>query len=160
MATYKDLVGTAVRNNAGNLTTADTGQVWFDSTNVDFKYLFPNVLSSWRAGNNMNTGRDNCQLGVGGTQTAAIVAGGEYPTATVNVERYDGTTWTEVNNLNTGRMGGGIAGGVNAYTAGLLTGGFIHNPNSNRADTEVWDGSTWTEVADLNTARSSVVGAG
>ena len=40
MATYKDLVGTAVRNNAGNLTTADTGQVWFDSTNIDFKYLF------------------------------------------------------------------------------------------------------------------------
>ena len=39
MANYKDIVGTAVRNNAGNLPAAETGQVWFDSTNIDFKYL-------------------------------------------------------------------------------------------------------------------------
>ena len=87
MATYKDIVGTAVRNNAGNIPTAETGQVFFDSTNVDFKYQFPTTLASWRTGNNLNTGRDNCQLGVGGTQTAAILAGGEYPNAVANVER-------------------------------------------------------------------------
>ena len=57
MATYKDIVGTAVRNNAGNLTTADTGQVWFDSTNLDFKYLFPAVVSSWSTGGSLNTAR-------------------------------------------------------------------------------------------------------
>ena len=72
----------------------------------------------------MNTGRDNMQVGSGGTQTAAIVAGGEYPSATANVERYDGTSWTEVNNLNTARMTSGISGGANAYTAALICGGF------------------------------------
>ena len=42
MAKYKDIVGTAIRNNAGNLPAPETGQIWFDSTNVDFKYQQPN----------------------------------------------------------------------------------------------------------------------
>ena len=38
MSNYKDIVGTAVRNNAGNLPAPETGQVFYDSsTNVDFK---------------------------------------------------------------------------------------------------------------------------
>ena len=31
MAKYKDIVGTAIRNNAGNIPTAETGQIFFDS---------------------------------------------------------------------------------------------------------------------------------
>ena len=63
MATYKDIVGTAVRNNAGNIPTAETGQVFYDSTNVDFKYQFPVTLSSWSTGGNLNDSR----LRTGGT---------------------------------------------------------------------------------------------
>ena len=75
MATYKDIVGTAVRNNAGNIPTAETGQVFFDSTNLDFKYQFPNLLSSWRTGGNLNTGR---RLAAGaGIQTASLCFGGD-----------------------------------------------------------------------------------
>ena len=50
MSNYKDIVGTAVRNNAGNIPTVETGQVFFDSTNLDFKYQFPNsfnFLENW-----------------------------------------------------------------------------------------------------------------
>ena len=71
MATYKDLVGTAVRNNAGNIPTAETGQVFFDSTNIDFKYQFSNLLSAWRSGNSLNSGRQ--ELGGAGTQTSALM---------------------------------------------------------------------------------------
>ena len=75
MATYKDLVGTAVRNNAGDFPTAETGQVLFDSTNLDFKYQFPNLsVGSWRTGNALNTGRTELQGA--GIQTSAIVFGG------------------------------------------------------------------------------------
>ena len=56
MSNYKDIVGTAVRNNAGNIPTAETGQIFFDSTNIDFKYQKPNVTSAgaWRTGISIN----------------------------------------------------------------------------------------------------------
>ena len=41
-----------------------------------------------------------------GTSTAGIVAGGVAPgspTGTANTESWNGTSWTEVNNLNAGR---------------------------------------------------------
>ena len=98
MATYKDIVGTAVRNNAGNLTTADTGQVWFDSTNLDFKYLFPAVVSSWSTGGSLNTAR-GVPGGLGASQDAALYIGGSQTVA--SVEQYNGTSFTEVADLNT-----------------------------------------------------------
>ena len=42
MADYKDIVGTAVRNNAGDLTSAKTGELFYDSTNLNFIYKNPN----------------------------------------------------------------------------------------------------------------------
>ena len=74
MAKYKDIVGTAIRNNAGNIPTAETGQVFFDSTNLDFKYQFPTTVTSWRTQNSLNTARQ--QLGGAGSQTQALAFGG------------------------------------------------------------------------------------
>ena len=61
MADYKDIVGTTVRSNAGVLTSAKTGELFYDSTNLDFIYRNPNVTSAgaWRTGGNMNTARRN-----------------------------------------------------------------------------------------------------
>jgi hypothetical protein len=39
-----------------------------------------------------------------GTQTAALAFGGESPPATGTTESYNGSAWTEVNDLNTARM--------------------------------------------------------
>ena len=41
MATYKEKVGTSVVNYAGNYPGAVEGELWYDSTNKDFKYLYP-----------------------------------------------------------------------------------------------------------------------
>ena len=38
MAEYKDIHGTTIRNSAGNLAGAKTGELFYDSTNRDFKY--------------------------------------------------------------------------------------------------------------------------
>ena len=46
MANYKDIHGTTVRNSAGDLDGAATGELFYDSTNQDFKYQYPNVTSS------------------------------------------------------------------------------------------------------------------
>ena len=76
MAEYKDIHGTPVRNSAGDLPGAKTGELFYDSTNLDFKYKFPNVTSTgaWRTGNSMNEART--QLSGAGTQTQAIAIAG------------------------------------------------------------------------------------
>jgi hypothetical protein len=59
MATYKQTVGTAVVNYAGNYPGAVEGELWYDSTNKDFKYQYPNVTAAgaWSTGGNLNTAR-------------------------------------------------------------------------------------------------------
>ncbi len=103
MATYKESVGTTVVNYAGDYPGAVEGELWYDSTNKDFKYQYPNVTSagSWSAGNSMNTARE--QLAGNGLQTNALAIGGMTTTEVANTESYDGTSWTEVNDLNTAR---------------------------------------------------------
>ena len=158
MATYKDLVGTAVRNNAGNIPTAETGQVFFDSTNIDFKYQFSNTLSSWRSGNALNTGR--LEFAGGGTQTSAIVFGGTTPPGRLAIaETYDGISLTEVADLGTARNGLGGAGA--SSTSALAFGGGHPADSDAKNNTELWNGSAWTELGgDLNVARCFMGDAG
>ena len=137
MATYKDLVGTAVRNNAGNLTTAEKGQVWFDSTNVDFKYLFPATSSAFRTATNLPynvTGANGV-----GAQTAALIFGGEgSPGAEVNTTNsYNGTTFTTVNSLNEVMQ---IGLNFGTSTSAIASGG-ERTPPGVSAKTESWIGS-------------------
>jgi len=106
--------------------------------------------------------------GAGGTQTAAIIgggynSGGPSPNSlTTQTEIYDGTSWTEVNDMNTGRSG---QPGTGSTTAALVVGGATsvvspsHPSKSITGATETWDGTNWTEVADLNTARESFAGS-
>ena len=95
---------------------------------------------SWASGGNMNTARQ--YVGAFGTQTAGLVAGGETSTSVNNVEQYDGTSWTEVAEINTTRYG--LEGFGNSYTSGFVVGGA-----PDKAETESWNGTSWTEVGDL-----------
>ena len=152
MSNYKDIVGTAVRNNAGNIPSPETGQIFYDSTNLDFKYQFPNLsVGSWRTANGLNTGRR--YIGGLGLQTAALAFNGHNGSAVTNLnEQYDGTSWTEIADLNTSQE---QSRGVGTTTAGLAYGGYPASGN-----TESWNGSAWTEVNNLNTARANMASAG
>ena len=69
------------------------------------------------------------------------------------MESYNGTSWSEGNDLNTGRAGGGSGGtqAVAMYAAGSTF------PGETRvANVETWNGTSWTEVNDVATARSFV----
>ncbi len=79
------------------------------------------------------------------------------PGKTVNTEQYNGTSWTEVNNINTVRAG---YGGAGTLTSAIYMGGEIPVSPSNTADVELWDGSSWTETTNLNTALRNNVGIG
>ena len=90
-----------------------------------------------------------------GTQASALSAGGYSTERISETETWNGTSWTEVNNLNTARTS--FAGaGANA-TAGIVYGGDIPGDS---AKTEVWDGTSWTEVAALPTAIQANAGGG
>ena len=154
MSNYKDIVGTAVRNNAGNLSEAETGQVWFDSTNLDFKYLFPATIASWRSTGNLNTARYVAGGNIGTSSSEGLCFGGTTPPVTALTEDWNGSTWTEVNDLNNARSG---SGGIGINTAAIGAGGYITAPS---AYTESWNGSSWTEVADLNDSRYGMATGG
>jgi len=97
-----------------------------------------------------------------GTLTAGIKASGNGSPGvfTTSVESWDGTNWTEVNELNTSRGYGRSCG---TQTAGLYFGGYqlpgSPPANNARADNESWNGTSWTELSDLSVARSSAASA-
>jgi hypothetical protein len=122
-------------------------------------------IGAWSTGGNLNTARG--QGNADGTQTSALFAGGLFfpgpPPAGITkneTELYNGTSWTEVNNLNLSR-GGGAGSKAGSQTASIFFGGRVTTPTpAFKAETETWNGTSWTEVADMSSARSSLAGAG
>ena len=88
-----------------------------------------------------------------------MIAAGSIPPPgtnyTANVEQWNGSTWTEINNVNQVRT---QLSGSGLTTDGLVFGGY--DPSSGTGKTESFDGTSFTEVADLATARWDVKGAG
>ena len=109
--------------------------------------------SSWTEVGDINTARVFCPMfGGPGTTTAAILADGYTPSPPNNnnadaIESWNGSSWSEVAELNSPRRAMGSFG---TTTAAIIAGGYVASPNGN---VEEWDGSSFTEVADLNTAR-------
>ena len=67
-------------------------------------------------------------------------------------EEYDGSSWSEQNDLSAGRQRGSGAG---SQTAGLYFGG-IGDPDA----TEEYDGTNWTSSNALISGRHALTGAG
>ena len=122
MASYKETVGTAVTNYAGNNPGVVTGELWYDSSNYVWKYQYPTLTTagSWRTGNSMNTARNYLASATNGTQTAALGFGGVPPNTAIT-ESYNGTNWTEVNDLNNAKHA--LAGGGTQTSAIAFGGG-------------------------------------
>ena len=82
------------------------------------------------------------------------MAGGGEPNLDYTEEN-DGTSWTEVADLNTARMGAAMAG---TQSLALIFGGPNGPPYT--AATEAWDGTSWSEVGDLSVGTGYLAGAG
>ena len=109
---------------------------------------------TWASGGAMPTATNN--MASFGTQTAAMSAGGYYPTGLTAISfTYDGTSWSPIQALQEsptkyGRRGCGTT------AAGLVFGGI---PPVSTA-TEEWGGSSWTAGGSLSTARYNLGAAG
>jgi hypothetical protein len=82
-------------------------------------------------------------MGVIGTYTAGLIATGfergSTPARPANVESWNGTSWTEVNNVNTARSG---ITGSGLQTSAIISGG---SPVPAGNLVESWDGTSWTD---------------
>ena len=147
MATYKGTKGVKVVTKATDPTASEAeGTVWYNSTSPSaLKYSIQGA-AAWASGGTLNDARD--LMMAAGTQTATIIAGGESPNTT-NTEIYDGSSWTEVNNLVSGARYG--LSGFGSITAAIAAGGYP--PTAGANSTESWDGTSWSEVNNLNTPR-------
>ena len=56
MAKYKDLVGTAVRNIAGDDGVV-AGQLWYNTTENEYRYQRQFAGNAWSTGNAMNSAK-------------------------------------------------------------------------------------------------------
>ena len=145
MAEYKGIVGTKIRNYTTNPDNPITGEVWYNETDQVLKFQYPNTTTSgsWRTSGSLNTGKDQTS-GAGVTTSALNFSGG--PPVQAITELWNGSSWTEVNDLNTARRAGAGAGA--SGTAALAFGGNLSAPSPNAATeiTETWNGTNWTEV--------------
>ena len=71
-----------------------------------------------------------------------------------NCETYNGTAWTEVNNITTARRS---MPGVGTQTSGLIMAGYA---GGDVANVESWDGTCWTAETAVTTARRAMPGFG
>ena len=83
------------------------------------------------------------------------MGGPAVPTPVANVEQYNGTSWTEIADLNQGRENA-MSSSSGPTTATLFIGG-SYSPG---ALTEQFNGTSWTEVADLNESGGQGCGVG
>jgi len=152
MATYKGIQGFNIQNLTADPDNASwVGSIYYNSTTGSFKAIKAGGVSigTWASGGNLNDARS--QVGGVGTQTAAICIGGNTPPETANVETYDGSSWTEVNDLNTARR---LTQGMGTvYTSALAVGGYA--PPGYQTIVESWNGTSWTETTDLNSAKGA-----
>jgi len=148
MAKYKGIQGYTVQSLSSDPTaSSDTeGQLWYNNSTGKFKVAATGA-GTWASGGDMGTAR--YYMGIAGDKSAMLLFGGG-PGQTAVTESYNGTAWTEVNDLNTARD---MIRGCGTQTAALSVAGNVHPVL--QALTEKWDGTSWTESGDINTARRS-----
>ena len=156
MATYIGIKGGEIQTIAGDPANPIVGQVWYNTTANTLKSYGLQGAGAWATGGDVNTGR--VYSSGAGTQTAALFISGDANPVTyfLGCESYDGTSWTEGPDVNTGKKN--VTGGMGTSTACIdtaaqTTAGYVP------AIAEEWNGTSWTEIGDLNTGRSYAASA-
>ena len=153
MATYYDIFGQKVQYLSSDPSDVQTGQVWYNSTSNTAKLQSVTTAGVWAIGGAVGTARTTASAG---TKTANVIFGGQLSnppySPTSNVEEYDGTSWSEVNNYP---ISVSNLCGTGTQTAALGFGGY-----PNVTTTNEYDGTNWTSGGALGTGRELLAGIG
>ena len=144
MSDYNVIAGLKIKYLSADPSNPENGQVWYNSSNLRVEGVLG--TGTWSAGGTANTAA--YQLAGAGTQTANVIMGGQGPTS--NVEEYNGSSWSEVNNMP---YVASNLGGTGTQTAALVFGGYY-----NVSTTAEYDGTNWTGGGSLNTGREIMTG--
>ncbi len=113
---------------------------------------------TWSAGGNLNQNRF-CNVTVGNNADAIVASGFAFPgghqSFVVCSETYNGSSWSETNDINTGRHA--AAGAGTGTNTALIFGG---DASGTKTETEEWNGTNWSEVNDLISGRYGMGGTG
>ena len=158
MATYKEIKGTQIEAVATDPSNPVEGQVWYNTTSNVLKGQSVTASGAWSSVNNLNTAR--YAGGGAGTTSAGLYSSGVTTGGndSPQVESWNGTNWTEVNDVNNDRNGLENQG-VGTQSAAMIFGGYDDAGNA-VADTEQWNGTNWTEVNNVNQGSGYGGGAG
>jgi len=130
------------------------GQLYFNSTTNTFKETVQDFAGgTFASGGNLNTARR--QQGTFGAYNDAIVAGTS--TYGANVENYNGTAWTEINDVPAGASSSGGSG--TTASSGAIFMGYNTSTSVTNATYE-FDGTNWTAGGSANTSRGAGGGTG
>ena len=156
MADYKGIKGFTIPTVSSDPSNPIIGQIWYNSTTDTLKGEVVGV-GTWASGGDLNAARSG--RFAAGTQTAGIAFGGWNPTTSVHgsTEKYDGSSWTEVNDMNTARAS--LAGASNGSQAASLAFGGSTGP-AYQDISEEYNGTSWAEGNDLNGTKAYGAGSG
>jgi len=132
-------------------STTTVGMFQGDSATEEFNQSATAITAAaWSSGGALNQAR-RIQGNAGG-KDAGLACGGytSSPNFLNNSEEYDGTSWTEGNNLNTARYGLRALG---LQTAAVAVGGQKSGTPTALTTCENYDGSSWTNTGSMNVAR-------
>ena len=157
MTTYKAIQGFTVQSKTADTDPLNTGQVYYRSDTGDMKVTL-NVFGTgaWGSGGNLNTARTH--MGQAGSQTASLVFGGNTPPSSQLVEIYNGSAWTEVNNMT--EVARDQMYGFGTQTSAISASGVTGSDGAKSKLVEEWNGTSWTAGTDNNTARQAGGSAG
>ena len=154
MADYKGIKGFTIPNVSSDPDNPIAGQIWYNSTSATLKGRVEGFsVGAWASGTAINSGRQG--QGSAGIQTAGMIMGsGPVPAGRDQTEVYNGSTWSESNDLNTGR--GGRISGMGTITAGVAAGG----ENGTLTNAEEYNGTGWTAATAMNVGRRNAGSSG
>ena len=151
MSTYREIVGKKIKKLSSDPSSGMDGEMWYNSTTGTLRGLA--FSSAWSSAAPLSTTREGA--GAFGTQTTAVICGGETPPVSGATEEYDGTGFSAGGTMNTARYR--LQGTAGTATAGIVFGGVEHSVSNK---TETYNGTAWTTSPyTLNTA-SWCAGAG
>ena len=151
MSTYKEIKGQLIRKVSSDPTNALEGQIWYNTT-TGFLKASAYVTGTWAAGGNLN--QDYFGRASSGTQTEGLVFGGRNPGPVFtsgDTEEYNGSSWSEQNNMGTTRR---YHAGFGIQTASVACAGAPAG-NTPGTKTEEYNGTSWTAGNDMSIGNNN-----
>jgi hypothetical protein len=109
MATFKEIYGTNVEALASDPANPIEGQIWYNTTSQTLKG-YALVAGSWATAAPLNTARTELGSSRNSNSSFSIWRINNSPAEQEITESYNGTAWTELNDLNTARRFTGANG--------------------------------------------------